>query len=105
MIDAGGDGGQCGVPTDARFWMPGDPAELARAGWTREGRAAIRDGWLKAKWAGQGLWPEGASPAETATDAPNHPAPNSAALAFPERSRSATPGASSPEIPARRSRR
>ena len=37
---------------------------------------------------------EGASPAETATDAPNHPAPNSAALAFPERSRSATPGAS-----------
>jgi hypothetical protein len=32
MIDAGGDGGQCGVPTDARFWMPGDPAELARAG-------------------------------------------------------------------------
>jgi hypothetical protein len=31
---------------------------------TREGRAAIRDGWLKAKWAGQGLWPEGASPAD-----------------------------------------
>ena len=42
MIDAGGDGGQCGVPTDARFWMPGDPAELARAGWT-ESRNASRN--------------------------------------------------------------
>ncbi len=28
---------------------------------TREGRAAIRDGWLKGKFAGAGLWPEGAS--------------------------------------------
>ena len=31
---------------------------------TRAGRAAIRDGWLKGKWAGEGLWPEGASPAD-----------------------------------------
>jgi hypothetical protein len=30
------------VPTDARFWMPGDPAELARAGWT-ESRNASRN--------------------------------------------------------------
>lgn len=28
---------------------------------TREGRAAIRDGWLKGKFNGAGLWPDGAS--------------------------------------------
>jgi hypothetical protein len=28
---------------------------------TREGRAAIRDGWIKGNWRSAGLWPEGAS--------------------------------------------
>ena len=28
---------------------------------TREGRAAVRDGWLKGKWNDAGLWPDGAS--------------------------------------------
>ena len=28
---------------------------------TREGRAAIRDGWIKGGWKAAGLWPEGAS--------------------------------------------
>ncbi len=31
---------------------------------TSEGRAAVRNGWLKGKWKGAGLWPDGASPAD-----------------------------------------
>ena len=33
VIDAGTDGGQCGVPYDARFRMPGDPSAIA--GWAQ----------------------------------------------------------------------
>jgi len=31
---------------------------------TREGRASVRDGWLKGKWKDAGLWPDGASSAD-----------------------------------------
>ena len=31
---------------------------------TREGRAAVRAGWLKGGWKDAGLWPEGAAPAD-----------------------------------------
>jgi hypothetical protein len=40
VIDAGTDGGQCGVPYDARFRMPGDPAAIE--GWA-EARGGTRN--------------------------------------------------------------
>jgi len=40
IISAGGDGGQCGVSTDARFWMPGDSGLIA--GW-EEARGGTRN--------------------------------------------------------------
>ena len=41
------------------------PARLPRRSvHTREGRAAIRNGWLKGEWADAGLWPADASSAD-----------------------------------------
>jgi hypothetical protein len=37
VISAGGDGGQCGLTTDARFWMPGEPARIGSWAESRNG--------------------------------------------------------------------
>ena len=48
---------------DAMPKVPGPDGSMHDVG-TREGRAAIRDGWLKGKWKDAGLWPAGASSAD-----------------------------------------
>lgn len=45
---------------DAMPSVPGPGGETVSLG-SREGRAAVRDGWLNAKWRDAGLWPPGAS--------------------------------------------
>ena len=41
-----------------------DPAGAPCPVATREGRAAIRNGWMKGAWKDAGLWPEGANPTD-----------------------------------------
>jgi len=48
---------------DAMPRVPGPDGSIHDVA-TREGRAAIRDGWLKGKWKDAGLWPAGASSAD-----------------------------------------